>query len=211
MDKESDISLSYYIINSLKFNIMPNWCYTNIVLNGAKENIDLFENKLKELESSEKPAIPNGFGNMWLGLIVDMLGEDWHNVRCRGYICDFMRLDDKSIQVNIEHAWTYPDELMKLFMERFPDIELYYYAEEPGMEIYVSNDMDNLYFLNYVLDSQKDGIEYFENLSDVANAIGEIIGVTPEPDIDSINEAIKKYQENHDDFILFHEIEYEAL
>ena len=63
---------------------MPNWCSTAYVIDGdAKEVKQLYE-LMKGLEERKTPSVENGFGTTWLGCLVDALGKDWNDVRCRG-------------------------------------------------------------------------------------------------------------------------------
>ena len=68
---------------------MPNWNYTEYRCCGNKgELVDLKE-KLDHLNSLPEPLVENGFGKLWCGCLVSLLGGDWNEIFCRGEIVDY--------------------------------------------------------------------------------------------------------------------------
>lgn len=140
---------------------MPNWCLTNI--NITHPDIG----KVKELydklqEWTAKNAAENGFGHSWLGNIVLASGigtVDTGNptdFRCRGcVIC--LDISEDVITVSTETAWCPMLRMWQALVDRYlPDAEIIFTAEEPGFEVYVSNDLTIIG--NYVLDIYEDGL-----------------------------------------------------
>ena len=73
---------------------MPNWCVTNYVVEGKKEELDDLYQKMKGLQGMEQPLVENGFGQTWLGCLVQSLGADPEDVGCRGNWDELERRDD---------------------------------------------------------------------------------------------------------------------
>jgi len=118
---------------------MPNWCSTAYVIDGdAKEMKQLYE-LMKGLEERKTPSVENGFGTTWLGCLVDALGKDWNDVRCRGS-WNGPEMDGDVLKFSTETAWTPCSETFNLVREAFPHLRYYFQAEEPGMEVYETND-----------------------------------------------------------------------
>ena len=83
---------------------MPNWCYTRYVIEGTEsKDIEALKAKLDELSQMPEPLLPNGFGNLWLGNIVHLLGGDWRKVYCRGRILEY-ELSDGNICPSNRHG-----------------------------------------------------------------------------------------------------------
>lgn len=172
---------------------MPNWAYTNYVLEGDLKEVESLKSKLDELKAMQEPLVPNGFGNLWLGCIVTVLGGDWNKVYCRGSIYDYY-IEDGALRLNVESAWNECTETRLLFQQRYPNLRIYYSTEEPGMEIYQTNDLDGKYFPDrYIIDTESDGPEYFTDLSDAAVYAQALTGLEVEASVESIRTAIDRW------------------
>lgn len=127
---------------------MPNWCFTNINIEGNKEELSLLYKKLKEATS--KNYVDNSFGTGWLGNIVESLGRSYREVSCRGTV-DYMELYSDHLYIQIESAWCAHLRPFLLAMEKHaPSAQLFYVAEEEGMEEFYTNDPD--YIDKYLID-----------------------------------------------------------
>ena len=130
---------------------MPNWCYNQEVIIGPEDEIRPLYNDLSKWTSEE--YIENGFGTEWLGNIVARginESREYENYACRGKIIDLFepeKTDDGSeykISFSSETAWApMPGMWYALLKKRAPNCRYYYYAEEPGCEIYCSNDVEH--------------------------------------------------------------------
>ena len=194
-----------------KNNNMPNWCFTTYKLCGFKESVEPFYEMLKELEDMDKPYVDNGFGNLWLGCIVNSLGGDWNDISCRGEVTDYHINDEGTeLTMHCEIAWAEKPEF-RHFLEDKLHVEIYHYSEEPLMALYWTNDKDEEHFkFRYFLDSEIIDPEYFETIEQVADYINDykIEGLHVEPDFEKISEALDKYSDEHDDdWIALHKIE----
>lgn len=182
---------------------MPNWCDTHYRILGDKNQIDELYKAIEHLKSLPEPFVKNGFGKLWLGCLVNYLGGDWQKVNCRGEITDYMR-DEESLDIYTMTAWAECNEVRAFLEDKFPDISIYYLAEEPGMCEYYTNDEDgSIFHAKYMLyiEDILDG-DYYWTLQEVAKAINDlgIGGLHVEPTEESINNVLSDYEESHDDF-----------
>ena len=118
---------------------MPNWCFTNYMFEGNKEEIKDLYDKLKSLEEMEKPLVENGFGTRWLGCVVSLFGGNWEEINCRGDFMNLELLDDNTIQLHTETAWGDMPEVWNFVLEKYESVIYYFYAEETGVCYYVEN------------------------------------------------------------------------
>ncbi len=138
---------------------MPNWCNTAYTLVGDKEELDALHKTMSELEQSDQPTEPLRFGSTWLGNLVEALGGDPKDIRCRG---EWQNLDYRggAITFNTETAWSPCNEVWDLVRSRYPSIDYYFLAEECGNCLYLTNDAEGLYYPErYVVEMCVDGGE----------------------------------------------------
>lgn len=177
---------------------MPNWCSVTYKVTGKDINkIYKLYNTLKK----NKDLRLNNDVDIWWGDIVYQLGgnigfkqnenkffsdiekEMYDRIKnehpeilnkkplyCRGWIID-MEIDKDVLSVYYNSAWQELSEV-RHFLERSLDIdEIVFYAEEPGMEIYTTNDTDETYFgFKFVCDHVDDGAivcDYYYSEQDV--------------------------------------------
>ena len=190
---------------------MPNWASTAYVFKAKDQEQakDLYD-KIDSLSKMEEPHVSNGFGKLWMGCLVNLLGGDWHEVYCRGEIIDY-NLNDDHVSISCETAWGEMPEFRHFIEENYPESKIFYQVEESGNCVYATNDTDGEYFPDrYCLDFY-DGLEYFETIEEAAKYIGEIIGKKLKPDIKEIENAIDDYMEEHDNsdesWMSFHKFE----
>lgn len=126
---------------------MPNWCSTHIFIKSEnKEELKTFHDLLDEWTGIN--YMDNGFGTSWLGNIV--LGSgigtvstgNETDVECRGWLEDMSFTDDNTIMIQTETAWSPKLKMWKLLCEKYLNSEIIYDAEEPGMELFCTNDFD---------------------------------------------------------------------
>ena len=173
---------------------MPNWCSTDYRCYGNNGELVELKEKLDYLNSLEKPLVENGFGKLWCGCLVSLLGGDWNEVHCRGEI-DSYEFSGTTLCISVTSAWGELDEWRKFIKSKYPKLDIFYYAEEIGEGIYVTNDEKGIYFPNrYILDSWKFGIEYFNDLESLVDYIYTLIGVRiKDTSIEGIRNILKKY------------------
>ena len=176
---------------------MPNWCSASYVIKGdAKEVKNLYE-LMMELQKRKEPSVPNGFGSTWLGCLVDALGEDWNEIRCRGDWSN-LEMDGDVLKFTTETAWCPCDETFELVCKKFPTLRYFYQSEEPGMAEYWTNDTEGRYFPDkYIADlctpddnwhkeyfaKKEDMFKWFEEISgQCVKSVEEILAITEQWD-----------------------------
>ena len=171
---------------------MPNWCFTTYKCVGDIEEILDLNNKLMELDNMKEPLEPNGFGNLWLGCLVKILGGDAEKVYCRGDITEFSyNEEDDVLTIDTQTAWNEMEEVRFFLKKVYPSLEIYYYEEEPGCEIYQTNDRHGRFFpQRFILDDlDGEGPEYYEDIDSLLEAASEAMNLKLDSMAD-LNEAI---------------------
>ena len=173
---------------------MPNWSFNTYKCVGdIKEILDL-NNKLMELDNMKEPLEPNGFGNLWLGCLVKILGGDAEKVYCRGDITEFSyNEEDDVLTIDTQTAWNEMEEVRFFLKKVYPSLEIYYYEEEPGCEIYQTNDRHGRFFpQRFILDDlDGEGPEYYEDIDSLLEAASEAMNLKLDSMAD-LNEAIEE-------------------
>lgn len=189
---------------------MPNWCDTSYKCVGDSKEIRELNSVLKYLENCNTSILPNGFGKMWLGNLIYKLDGDWEALKCRGEIIDFS-VDGNVLTINQQTAWCEQEDVRKIIEKAYPSIKVYYMEQEPGCEVFDTNDASGEYFPErYLLDFQED-CEYFETIDEAAKFVSKKIGHEIESNVTAIHNEISKYIEEHekrneDIFFSFYEI-----
>lgn len=166
---------------------MPNWCSVTYKVTGKDINkIYKLYNTLKE----NKDLRLNNDVNIWWGDIVYQLGgnigfkrnenkffsdleEKIYNrikaehpetlnkepLYCRGWIND-MEIYGDVLSIYYESAWQELSEVRNFLEQNLVIDKIIFYAEEPGMEIYITNDVDETYFgFKFVCNHTDNGTE----------------------------------------------------
>lgn len=187
---------------------MPNWCFTNIAMTGQIEKVQFLHDKIKEWTS--KDYMQNGFGNTWLGNIVLGSGiateediDKRDTPRCRGVIVDLeinfldpcvisfyfgaTRQQGAVLNIQTETAWNPMIKMWSMINEHYNlGLEITYTAEEPGCELYETNDIT--ISGTYIIDAYDlDGVqtEYGVKEEYVVCELQRLLSTT-EPDIDNL-------------------------
>jgi hypothetical protein len=129
--------------------------------------------------------------------------------RLGGEISEEPTWDNSSgaLRFSAEERWGLQD-FAELLEEQFSDIKVYFIVEEPGMEIYFTNDREGKYFKDrFYVDTCIDNDykdEYFETEKDAYEWIAKITKGKV-----STKEEVNKFNEEcgEDEFILVHKFE----
>lgn len=137
---------------------MPNWCTTDIVMVGTKENVKkLYDDVTRLLETSRKGTTKekDSFLNEsnWLGYVVmELLEKSWKDMDCRGTVESIdtpMPMDCSNrawkLQMLWLVAWCPCYQLQKELAAKY-NLQLYFLAEEGGNLVYETNDTDGYWF-----------------------------------------------------------------
>lgn len=191
---------------------MPNWCSTEYYVVGSKKELSNLNEKMEKLENRKESLVKNGFGNTWLGNLVESLGGDWEKVYCRGqWMCRVYNKENNSLTFTTETAWCEMDEWRKFIESCYKTIKILFVTEEPGCGIYQTNDLEGVFFKDkYVLDYTED-VEYFETIDQAVEFIEELIGLKIEnKTVNGIQGKLDEYVEKNDEedqYFSFHEFE----
>jgi hypothetical protein len=186
---------------------MPNWCFTNYVFEGNKEEIKELYDKLKSLEEMEKPLVENDFGKRWLGCVINLFGGDWNEINCRG---NFMNLElpgEDMIHLQTETAWGDMPEVWDFVLGNYESVTYYFYTEESGNCYYATNDTEGKYFPErFIVDRFDEDTEYFEDEAGLFAYIASVTGkaITGREEMDAAIEAYNA--ENEGNMINMNEI-----
>lgn len=197
---------------------MANWCSTHITLNCNNEDDAKFV--FKNIENwISYTNVKNSWGNNWLGNVLVNSGlyttKDLNapNIpRCRGEIA-YLDISVDQVIIETETAWTPMLQMWREICDNlFPEKvnEIIYMAEEPGCELYFTNDPaeDD----NWVLDTLENTL-YGLSESQLREALLEYLPkeVREWHDHDEIHELAelcRKMLTDEDDYLSIHKFEF---
>ena len=186
---------------------MPNWCDTTYKCVGDPKEVRSLYKVIRANDKRKKPRVKNDFGRLWLGCIINALGDDWEKLRCRGEIY-YYELEGNVLTICQNTAWCEQEGFRECIEKKFPSIKVYYWEEEPGGDVFYTNDSNGTYFPDrYLLDNYEEPL-YFETIEEAAECVSSIVGHKVDPAVKTIDEALENYLEEHEDedvFYSFHE------
>ncbi len=126
---------------------MPNWCSTYYEIDGEK-TVKEIKDILAYLEDNPAYKHTNGFGNLWLGNVLALLGYK-NGESCRGQITWY---EDTAHTVNLsaETAWSVqPSAILALVKEAGGEpSDIRYEAEECGCELYIYDGFEKGWYVD---------------------------------------------------------------
>lgn len=200
---------------------MANWCSTQITLNCKNEDDAKFVYKNIENWISYT-NVKNFWGGSWLGNVLVNSGlynskdlNDPNFPRCRGEIV-YLDTCKEQVIINTETAWCPMIQMWKEICDNlFPEkvSEIIYIAEEPGCELYLTNDPTQAD--RWVLDSSKDTL-YDLSEKELREELLEFLPkeVRTWYDCDEIYalaELCEKMLTDEDDFLSIHKFEFAPI
>ena len=191
---------------------MPNWCYTEYAVTGNQGQVEDLYQKIKSLNDNPKSLLENGFGKLWMGNLVYLLGGDTEFIYCRGEIIDPISYEDGTLKFTVMSAWAELNEVRSFIKGVYPETRIYFIAEECGCDCYVTNDKEKLFFReHYILDIIGEETFYYSEIEEVLEHASELNGKiinTKEELVDSLEEYEELMQEENPDYLIaFHEFE----
>ena len=186
---------------------MPNWCTTSYMIEGPHETLKKINDAILHHEVQENSS------SDWEGNVLLALGITWKQntpdgkgYYMRGFIQDSPSLGENTLEFYADEAWGVTD-FNEVLEKNFPDIKVYFIAEEPGMEVYITNDAEGKFFpTRYYVDTCiKDDYqsEYFETEEEAYKWLSDITQgkITNEEQVNAFNSDV----EDTDDFIYVYE------
>ena len=210
---------------------MPNWCFTQMIFHGEKEEIKDLHEKIEEWTS--KNYEENGFGVTWLGNILygaglgDRLKADNNVLRCRGEITylgeleTFPDSEEALLKLDVETAWCPMTLMWNAVIEAmgYKTVGFSYCAEEPGCEIYeiydpYGGDFTDKYYIDIFLEGEDlkdeklneiyDWRDYTDD-DDLRDALQALLE-TEEQDVKTLIKLAQNYKfKNEDSYLYVHE------
>ena len=111
----------------------------------------------------------------------------------------------EALLLHADEAWSRTD-FAELLQKQFPSLKVYWYAEEPGFDIYCTNDSEGKYFTDRCkLDCHVGEIcdsFYFSSEEEARAFVKDIAGISTDEEIEAFNNS-----EDSERYIYLHEIE----
>ena len=186
---------------------MANWASTSYVIEGSKEDVSKVYQIIDDFINGRKKPVAETASDGWEGNIVKTLGATDEQMKqyLRGFI-EYYDFDGQVLRIDTEEAWGATD-FYEVLSELMPNLTIYFCVEEPGCEIYATNDAKGKYFADrFYVDSYVNDIfshEYFTNEEDTMNYVAELTGREK-----MTKEELAKWnmeQEDDDVYIYVHE------
>lgn len=195
---------------------MANDCLTHFVIECEnKEKLERIHDAITKCNKPEYKPSDGSFRN-WTGNIFKELGLKYESDRSFWADSEF---DDGALHIFEDAAWTRGSAMRQLVeqMDGSDDddgLSVYFYSEEPGCEIYESNDDCHLHFPDeYILDTCN-GQEYYDDFSalleDVNKHVGGCYKFNTFEDLQEFLDVFNRERDNDDDWAYVHEIDYSA-
>ena len=188
---------------------MPNWCYTSYVIEGDKKEVKDLYCKLNGLLEMETSLLENGFGNGWLGNVVQTFGGDPKKISCRGCFDNLEIEEDASfLCFNTETAWSDKPEVWDLVLSRYETLKCYFRAEECGVAYYATSDSEGKHFPErYITETSLNGIMLFEDEVEVFKYFEEITSISVSG-MEEMEEQARNFNSmDEDKFFYIHQFE----
>lgn len=190
---------------------MPNWSSVTYacITKDEKEAKKLY-NAIYSMDKSRNPLAESDFGKLWLGCFVKQLGGDEGKIRCRGEITDYSIEtinDEHIVKIHQETARVEQEEVRFLIRRTFPSVEVLFIEEEPGGEVFCTNDSVGRFFPERYLLDGNEVFEYFETIDQVVAWLkkNKDIDITDTDKIDKILDSYNEEHEDDDEYLYFHE------
>lgn len=189
---------------------MANWASTSYRIKGSKEDLEKVYNVIDEFMSERRKPIEVNASSEWEGNIIRALGatdEQMKNNYLRGFIEEY-EMDGDIIRIEAEEAWGTTD-FRQVLAQLMPELTIYYIVEEPGCEVYATNDADGKYFPErFYVDAYVNGdyqSEYFETEEQAMTYVANLLGKkeVSKNELENWNEC----HEEDNNFIYIHEFE----
>ena len=183
---------------------------TSYCIEGSKKDLKRLYKLIDGfMTGKEKPFWEDSAEN-WLGNVIKALGateEQMKNNYLRGFI-ETYELDGDVLRIAAKEAWGTTD-FRHILKKLMPELTIYYIVEEPGFEVYATNDADGKYFTErFNVDACVDGHDYWEYFQEEKETMDYVASLLKK---DNITEAdITQWNMEHEeegDFIHIHEFE----
>lgn len=189
---------------------MANWATTSYRIEGSKSDLVRVYGVIDSFMTDRQKPVTETASRDWEGNIVKALGateEQMKNNYLRGFIQEY-EMQEGVIRIEAEEAWGATD-FRHVLAKLMPELTIYFIVEEPGCEVYVTNDADGKYFPDqFYLDACINGnyeSDYFATGEKALAYAAKLIGKenVSKAKLESWNE----YHEEDEEFVYIHEFE----
>ena len=204
---------------------MASYCYNNITFYSTdKEKVEkLFDNLIKVYDRDNHQVY---------GLIkqigYDYNGKEFIDVRdtvnhMDDEVDSFVNENEESIyhfEIQTESAWAPNMQIFKALLKEEPykGIKMVHLSEEPGDDIFINTDKEEIFYdTKYMIDSCKEDDYFTEYYSNLNSVIEEVVkdfpdaGITYDDTIEQLREKIEPFiGDNYDDYYLIRKYENEC-
>uniref|UniRef100_A0AB33J1L6 DUF4494 domain-containing protein n=1 Tax=Prevotella sp. GTC17254 TaxID=3236794 RepID=A0AB33J1L6_9BACT len=190
---------------------MANWASTSYRIEGSKEDLNKLYEVIDNFMKQRQVPVTETASIDWEGNIVKALGATDEQMRknyLRGFIQTY-ELDGDTISIEAEEAWGATD-FRHVLTELMPELTVYYIVEEPGCEVYATNDSEGKYFIDrFCVDACINGdynSDYFETGEQAMKYAASLLRKEK-----VTMDEVKKWSESQqgDDFLYIYEFKYE--
>lgn len=165
------ITITYIscIPNIEKNNNMANCCSCQYTIIGEAAPV-MYKQLVSHKENNESNWD-------WIGHFIQDIGKDPETIDCRGWIQDYhFDEDDKILELYCETAWNEKSAWRHFITSTYPDTQVYYTAEEPGMELYLTNDPSFEYWYKLEVEYYDGGEYEFKTAEELLREVCKIVG-----------------------------------
>lgn len=129
--------------------IMANICITEIYIDGKQEKIDKLADFIEKYMEQTKPS------DNILKIMLNKLGINPKKYNCAMLIDYWAKPKKGTLFISAISKWGPNVKALNEIAKHFdPNCNLYFYAEEPSMDIFLSNDKESKYFNKYKLETE---------------------------------------------------------
>lgn len=169
---------------------MATWCLTDYTIEGEGKSVESLYKIIKEVDSTSYPTSADGFGSLWLKNIISKMGGETSRIYCRGEIINYEMIDGL-LYLQLESAWSEMREWRYFVLRKYPNLKIYYRAEEEDFGYYLTNDKDGIYYPErYRISNSSDDDVYLNRPYDVFQYLMKKYQVK----VSSIDEAYDKIE-----------------
>ncbi|MBO7428119.1 MAG: hypothetical protein J6T28_09085 [Paludibacteraceae bacterium] len=167
-------------------------------------------------EVSELHQLLEANGDTTIYSLLESMGVDFdyldkRGLRTRGTITYFDYDGEGKLTIDQDTAWCEQEGFRISIEKKYPSIKVYYREEEPGCDVFFTNDMTGDYFPERFLLDSDDVYEYFSNAKDACDYLRDKFGINASGETEEeIQAAIDEYaEEQGEDFWMnIHEFKY---
>ena len=193
---------------------MANICCNTIKISGPPKRLRTLNGQITSFMHGRKPD-PGNHSDLYDFLrSLGYSEKKLRNISCQE---DFTggppTLKDNVLTLLTESSWNFQGSAWELVKKKYPSLEIYFLADEPGNEIFCTNDTSGAYIpQKYSLDWQDEtgdcDLQYFDDdcslIEYVHDRFDSSVG-----DMDAVQHTITEMNENPDGYAVIREIEYD--